>query len=55
MTGKTILIALALLVGRDRNRGGAEPAQLRRQRPLQLRLLRLVLYRHGSVQLPWHP
>src|ERR1700681_1064032 len=39
---------------RDRNCGSAEPAQLRRQRTGQLRLLRLVLYRHRRVQLPRH-
>ena len=55
MTGKTITLAFALLRWRDRNRGGAEPAQLRRQRTVQLRLLRLVLYRHGRVQVPGHP
>ena len=55
MTGKTITARVGAASRRDRNRGGAKSAQLRRERTLQLRLLRLVLYRHGRVQLPGHP
>src|SRR5579864_6257810 len=40
---------------RHGNGFGAKSAQLWRERALQLRLLRLVQYRHGRVHLPRHP
>ena len=55
MTGKTITLALALLVGATAIAAAQSQRNYGAERTVQLRLLRLVLYRHGRIQLPWHP